>query len=131
MFGGSKFFAVYVKKDSKSSFEDTIILKQRFNFFAFIFSTFWALYHRIWWLFFTMAAIEGLIFYETNLNPESVMIFRMIALSIQVWLGFEANDIRGKNLEKKGYILLDVVSAQDETEANRRFFDKYMLSTNI
>lgn len=131
MFGNnSRFYAVYVKKDSKNSFDDTIIIKQGFNFYAFIFSTFWALYNRIWWLFLALALIEGLVFYKTNLNPETVTITRLIMLTLQMWLGFEANDIKGKNLERKGYILLDVVSAQDETEANRRFFDKYMLSAS-
>ncbi len=125
MFEKSKFFAVYVKKDSNNPLEEAVIVKQGFNFFAVIFTSFWALYNKIWWLFFALLCIEGALYYEISHNIESVIFFKSLGFLIQLWLGFEASNLKGKNLEKRGYMLFDVVCASDETEAHCRLFGKF------
>ena len=47
------------------------------------------------------------------------------------WFGFEANDLRVRELENKGYVVFDVTSGSNETEAERRFFDKYLMASSL
>ncbi len=118
----SKFFEVYINS-SKPEFENTVIIKQGFNFYAFIFTALWALYNRLWFLFFGLIAIEGIIYNYASNNPDSDAI-QFASILINIWLGFEAPNFKAKKLLSNGYELADVVCAIDDIEAERRFYDK-------
>lgn len=123
MFKTDDIYSIYVRNDVANPLESTIVVKDGFSFIAFLLSIFWALYHRVWGLaalcFFVMAII-GLVEQQGLLTREMADI---LTLAFSVWVGFEANDWRAASLENKGYVLLDVVSARNEYEAQKRFFD--------
>ena len=51
LFSRPKIYNIYIKKDADNALEDIIMVKEGFSIFAFIFSVFWAAYHRAWGLF--------------------------------------------------------------------------------
>lgn len=120
MFNKTKIYSVYVKRDAESPLESAVLVKQGFNFWAFFFMPFWALYNRMWILFAVLMAIS--VFF--TMNDSELM--GVISLLFNIWFGCEANNFRSSALERKGYLLFDVVVGIDEVAAQQRFFDKYL-----
>lgn len=123
MFGREKIYNVYLKPKAKNPLETSIFIEEGFSFMAFIFNAFWALYYRVWSLF--IFSIVVMILFELlgiklGLSNEAVNILN---IGLYAWIGFEANNWRGASLEKRGYILYDVVSATNSLGAKQRFFD--------
>jgi hypothetical protein len=112
---------VYVKKDSKNPLDTAVFVKQGFNFWAFLFTPFWALYSRLWLLFAILTAVFILL--EINQGPE----FDALSLVFSIWFGYEANGFKARKLEGNGYIIFDVVTGIDRLAAQTRFYDKYLL----
>ena len=117
----TRIYSVYVKKDSKNPLDTAVFVKQGFNFWAFLFTPFWALYSRLWLLFVILTVVSVLL--EINQGPE----FAALSLIMSIWFGYEANGFKAKKLENNGYIIFDVVTGIDKIAAQTRFYDKYIL----
>jgi Protein of unknown function (DUF2628) len=117
----TKIYSVYVKKDSKNPLETAIFVRQGFNFWAFLLTPIWAIYNRLWLLFIILTAAT--VAFELGNAPE----FNAVSLVMSVWFGFEANGFKASKLERKGYIIFDVVTGIDTVAAEARFYDKYLL----
>ena len=127
MFGGTKLYEVYVKKDSSRPLEDIVIVSQGFNIWAFIFHFFWAIYNKLWslaLLFLVFISFEALS--HQILSDKSGIFFSLFFLLVKIWIAFEAHNFKARLLRKKGYVLYDIVTGGNETEAEKRFFDKYV-----
>ncbi|MDX1949328.1 MAG: DUF2628 domain-containing protein [Rickettsiales bacterium] len=119
-----KIFEIYTKSNATNYSPEIESVKTGFSFYAFIFSSFWALYHKIWYLFFGLLLVEGFVFYQIYNSPEDSFFLRILSLLINLWVGFEAANFRGKNLIKKGFGLTDISIAKDEISAEQRFLDR-------
>lgn len=120
-----RIYEVYVKSDPQGIVSDVRFLKQGFSIYGFIFSVFWLLYHRIWlaaWIFIpTMIFLNGI---ETRgfISAEHNFI---LALGIQLLIGFSGNDWLGKALESRGYHFAGVCTGSSQITAEQRFFDHF------
>lgn len=124
MFGRSrKIYNVYIKKDVSDPFEQMEFVPEGFSLLAVFLTFFWALYYRVWSLAaFSFAVLTALEFaYLQGFMPEDMT--SVLRLVFSLWVGFEANDWRASSLERRGYILYDVVSGTSEEEARIRFLD--------
>ncbi len=92
-----------------------IIIKQGFSFFAFLFNFVWALYHRIW----ALAIIAILI--EIVCSMYSNLMTFILSTSMMFIFAFFSADIREYYAEKKGYILKDIIVANNEDEAEVKY----------
>jgi hypothetical protein len=123
---GQKTFAVYAKPDEDDPLTTTVFVKEGFSFLAYIFTFFWALYYKIWWLvvfcFVFQVGKQFMIEYGM-LSEQSDII---ISMAYMVLIGFQAQDWYGKDLERKGYSLIGIVMARNLDDARQRFFDKYI-----
>jgi hypothetical protein len=123
LFNRTKIYSVLLKKDSANPLEEAIFVAEGFNIFAFLFNAFWALFNKLWLIFIALVIVQGLV-HSTQSNP---ILSQYILIFINIWFGFEANNFKISSLERKGYILYDTVTGVDETDAQRRFYDKYTL----
>ena len=119
-----KIYTAHVRqKDGSKNFEVELV-QEGFNWWAFLFLGFWALYRRVWLLLgitilvnlaLNFLLIKGIIS-ETGELVASIV--------IMLWIGVSANDFLRKRLENEGYIIVDIVSGENRARAEQRFFDR-------
>ncbi|MBS4084769.1 MAG: DUF2628 domain-containing protein [Rhizobiales bacterium] len=113
---------------TQANAERVVFLREKFSIWAFIFTPFWLLRHRLWlgfvaWLVAFMAIT--LIGVALGFGPYAGM-----AASIfpSLFFGLEAVSMRGRKLLRSGYRDAGVVIAEDLETAERRFFDTWKLA---
>lgn len=124
MFNALKLYTIHTKQGSDATLDKPIFIREGFNFFAFVFTFFWALYQRLWGfaLVFFLANV-GIVFAIRFglLNDVSATI---VQIALQVMAGFQANDFLRAKLSKKGYIFQDITSGDSLLRAEQRYFDR-------
>ena len=127
MFNSYKTYNVYVKRDTVEPLETAVFVPDTFSIWAFIFTLFWALYHRLWILSTVILGLTAalMLLNEFNLLSEDMM--NVGSMMVSVWVGFDGNAWREAALERRGYVLYDIVTGQNEQDAQRRFFDREAL----
>ncbi|MBM3617665.1 MAG: DUF2628 domain-containing protein [Alphaproteobacteria bacterium] len=120
-----RIYTVHIKPDAKNPYEAPIFIEEAFNWWAFIFRGFWALYNRLWlWAAILIAleiALQVLVI--RGVIPAFTALF--VRLGIQLLIGFHANDLRRAKLRKQGYITSDIVTGDNLVGAEQRFFERY------
>lgn len=117
IFNGEKIYNVFIKPDLYNSYEDAVVVREGFSIIAFLFHIFWALYNKVWWVAIFAASIilvtQYLLKYE-YISPE---IMNILQLATFLWIGLEASNLVEESLEKRGYVLADMVVARSKDTA--------------
>ncbi len=121
---GMKLYSVYVRKHAPNPLESALFVKQGFNFWAFLLTPVWSLYKRLWIVSAVLIAVSVLLAHSDSIA------FNLISVVFSIWFGMEANNFLTMKLERKNYILFDVVGARDKYSAEQRFYDKYQSFKN-
>ena len=104
---------------------DPVLLKDGFSFMAFIFSGFWALWHRMWFvsalIFGGWVLLEFLLTFIGAINELRLV----MTISLSTIIGFGANDWLSSSLLRRGYSLDGLVAAPRLDAALRRWFDQH------
>ena len=100
-------------------------VRDGFHFWAAVAGVIWLAWHRLWlaligWIVLLLAVNIGLAW----LGVGSRTIF-FIDVVLALLLGFEAASLRRWTLSRRKWRLLDIVVADDEEAAERRFFDRW------
>ena len=100
-------------------------VRDGFHFWAAAATVLWLLWHRLWWallgwIVVTVAISLGL----TALGASSGVILFADFL-IAILMGFEAATLQRWTLSRRKWRQLDIVVADDEEAAERRFFDRW------
>jgi hypothetical protein len=100
-------------------------VRDGFRFWAAIFGPLWLAWHRLWlalvgWIVIMIAIEVGL----ARLGAGGTAIFFTNVL-IALLMGFEASSIRRWTLSRRSWRQLDIVVADNEESAERRFFDRW------
>lgn len=131
MFGKLKTYTVHIKTDNNNNVQDIVFVEEGFSWKAFIFSILWTLFNRLWLasiiLFIVYATIEIL----NNKGTVPVMSFALIKISIDVLLGFFADDILRAKLDRQGYVFYAIVAAESQAQAQLRFLERRDISELI
>ncbi|MFA9387830.1 MAG: DUF2628 domain-containing protein [Methyloceanibacter sp.] len=101
-------------------------VKEGFAWFALIVPALWLLYHRMWIeLIVFLAVLAGLqfAFGFDRLEQEP---FSWAALALTILFAFEANDLRGAALQRRGYRFAGIASGSDQSDAERSFFTDWL-----
>ncbi|MEK9676927.1 MAG: DUF2628 domain-containing protein [Rhodospirillaceae bacterium] len=102
--------------------EGAVPVKEGFCWPAFFFSIVWALWHRLWWvalaLIIIIVALSGIL---TGLGADPV-VQTVVSVAIAVAVGFLANDLRRRNLARRGLSERAVVAASNGEGAVERYF---------
>jgi hypothetical protein len=100
-------------------------VRDGFHFWAMAASVLWLLWHRLWlaligWIVVTVAVAVGL----SALGVGAGTILFADCL-IAVLMGFEASSLQRWTLSRRKWRQLDIVVADDQESAERRFFDRW------
>lgn len=99
------------------------MLKDGFSLPAAIFTPFWALYHRMWFVSAIAISLNlGITYLQKDTNIFSLAI--IVELFFISFFGIFASDIREWHLQSKGYAVQDVVIAGSEIEAELKFLKR-------
>lgn len=112
-----KIFTIYhnINKDCY----DIKIIKSGFSFIAAIFNIFWALYHRMWFIFIPLICLNIFLKYN-DLHLEHNILHTSQFLAFL----FFAEEMLAFNLHLKGYKVVDVIYALNEEEAEYKFIQR-------
>ena len=100
-------------------------VRDGFHFWAAVFSVLWLIWHRLWlallgWIVVTAAVEIGLA--QLGAGRGAIMLANML---IAILMGFEATSLQRWTLSRRKWRQLDIVVADDEESAERRFFDRW------
>ena len=100
-------------------------VRDGFHFWAAVFGPLWLIWHRLWlaligWIV-VLAAIDLAM---TALGASGGAVFLVNGL-IALLMGFEAASLQRWTLSRGRWRQLDIVVADDEEAAERRFFDRW------
>ena len=102
-----------------------VFVRDGFHFWAAVASVIWLLWHRLWlvligWIVLMVAIQFGM----SALGASRGTIF-IVDVLISILMGFEAATLRRWTLSRRKWRQLDIVVADDEETAERRFFDRW------
>ena len=100
-------------------------VRDGFHFWAALLSPVWLLWHRLWlaligWIILLLALDVGM----ARLGAGRTAIFVANVLAALL-MGFEAASLRRWTLSRRNWRQLDIVVADDEEQAERRFFERW------
>jgi hypothetical protein len=100
-------------------------VRDGFHFWAVVFSVIWLAWHRLWlallgWILLVVAVDVGLA--RLGLGRGTIL---MVDVVLALLLGFEAASLKRWTLSRRKWRQLDIVVADDEETAERRFFDRW------
>ncbi len=95
--------------------DDSLIIVEKFSWFACLLPPIWAMAHNLWVeLALFVAAMIGLSFLSPLIGSEAVF---WIYLLIVVWIGFEAPAILARAKMRKGFTSQGDIIAQNDEES--------------
>lgn len=115
-------------KNSETA-ERIVFLREKFSWPALFFAPLWLLWHRLWLGFVTWLLAEfavGALTQLFGLHPG--------ATAFSLWLpnllvAFEAAELRRRKLIRKGYTDAGIVLAHNLEDAERRFFEEWVMGS--
>ncbi len=121
-----KVYSVHLNPKDDSPYEDALFIPEGFNFYAFVFTGFWALAKKNWWmavLFFLLHFGSGVYGAWVGLSASSIV---FLEFGFRLMIGLSANDLWRSILERKGWVTSDVVVAYSELEATHRYYERHL-----
>ena len=115
-------YSVYQNPEQSNGQE--IFVEERFSWGAFFFSVLWAVYYRAWSVFGVALLTVGFLCGAWFGGIFSVQICLLFGTVLSALLGWQASDFLGKELERKGFIMVAVVLGRDRDAAEVRFFSR-------
>ena len=85
----------------------------------------WFLYHRLWWeaaITFALSVLLALGGDALSMSENAVLV---AGIMLQFLIAFEANDVRRLALSRRAYQSVAVIHAENEAEAELRFFSSW------
>ena len=100
-------------------------VRDGFHFWAAVAGVIWLAWHRLWlaligWIVLMAVVDFGLSWF--GVNSRTILVIDAV---LALLLGFEAASLRRWTLSRRNWRMLDIVVADDEEAAERRFFDRW------
>src|SRR3954453_21516981 len=114
--------------ETRDAADRLVFVRDGFHFWAFLLGPLWLAWHRLWLaLIFYIAALVGVAGGLNQLHAGAGTRFA-VTLLIALLMGFEAASLWRWTVSRRNWRQLDVVVADDEETAERRFFDRWASS---
>jgi hypothetical protein len=106
-------------------------VRDGFHFWAAVAGVIWLAWHRLWlalvgWIVLMLAVDVGLPL--LGVGSRAIVVINLV---LALLLGFEAASLRRWTLSRRRWRQLDIVVADDEEMAERRFFDRWAARNRI
>ncbi|MGE0653011.1 MAG: DUF2628 domain-containing protein [Alphaproteobacteria bacterium] len=99
------------------------VIREGFNWLAFLFSGLWMLSQGMWILGVAVLVLTGLAAAGLDYIGVNEIVSTVVTLAIGVYVGCSANDWRRAHLARKGWKEAAVIAATDPDGALRRYLD--------
>lgn len=102
------------------AFEKAVLVRDGFHVWAFLFTAFWFLYHRLWLAaigVFVALSVFGLVVDRLALAPWAGLAAHVLASTL---IGLEASSLKRWTCGRNGFAMVDIVSGADEEEAEAK-----------
>lgn len=119
-----KLYSVYLHPEHESPYETAVFVPEGFNMWAFVFHGLWLMMHRMWFSGVVTLMIIFLVVQLPDSADLELISAVILRLGIQLFIGFEGNDMRRLHLARKGYLESDVVVGTSLLEAQQRYLDR-------
>jgi Protein of unknown function (DUF2628) len=100
-------------------------VRDGFHFWAFVFGPLWLIAHRLWLALIGWIVVLVLIDFSMRALGAGDTAILLANFLIALLMGFEAASLRRWTLSRGNWRQLDIVVADDEEAAERRFFDRW------
>ena len=111
--------------DARRLADRLLFVRDGFHFWAFVLGPLWLAWHRLWLaLLGYVAVMTGIAVALSQLHVGAGTRFAVMLL-IALLMGFEAASLWRWTVSRRKWRQLDVVVADDEETAERRFFDRW------
>ncbi|MEA2896596.1 MAG: hypothetical protein QOJ84_2211 [Bradyrhizobium sp.] len=111
--------------EARSAADRFVFVRDGFHFWAFLLGPLWLAWHRLWLaLIGYIAIMVGVVVALSLLRAGAGTRFTVLLL-IALLMGFEAASLWRWTVSRRKWRQLDVVVADDEETAERRFFDRW------
>jgi hypothetical protein len=112
----------------RSAADRFVFVRDGFHFWAFVFGPLWLIVHRLWLALLGYIAISAASAVTLSLLYAGAGTRFAVTLLIALLVGFEAASLWRWTLSRRKWRQLDIVVADDEETAERRFFDRWTAS---
>jgi hypothetical protein len=106
-------------------------VRDGFHVWAAVFGVVWLAWHRLWLALFgwiVLMTVIDIAFVRLGVNGVIVL---LVDVLLALLLGFEATSVRRWTLSRRKWRQLDIVVAEDEEAAERRFFDRWTARRHV
>jgi hypothetical protein len=106
--------------------ERVAFVKEGFSWPAFFIPALWLIFHRMWVELIVFLVLFTALQWAFGFDRQGQELFGWVSLALFALLAFEASDLRGAALERRGYRLAGVATGSDRTEAELSFFRAWL-----
>ena len=99
-----------------------MVIREGFSPGAFIFTVFWALWHRMWVVAAILFAILAAVSLAAGLVGLSPTLTSVLEAAVSLIFGFEATRLRTVSSERAGYRLVGQMEASNQEAAELQYF---------
>ena len=111
--------------EARDATDRFVFVRDGFHAWAFLLGPVWLIRHRLWLVLIGYFALSVVGAVALALLHASAGTCLVVMLLIALLMGFEAASLRRWTLSGRKWRQLDVVVADDEESAERRFFDRW------
>lgn len=116
-----KLFTIHVQKYGVDPEPDIRLVKEGFNWPAFVFSALWAVFKGYWWVAIGIFAASMAISFVLALFGLDLFGQAVVNIAFNLLLGIYANDLARWTLSRRGYVEEEVVSGVSNDHALERY----------
>jgi hypothetical protein len=102
-----------------------VFVRDGFHFWAALLGVVWLAWHRLWLALIGWIVLMAVIDIAMVRLGVGAMAILLADLLLALLLGFEAASLERWTLSRRNWRQLDIVVADDEEQAERRFFDRW------
>ena len=102
-----------------------MFVRDGFHFWAMVASVLWLVWHRLWLALIGWIALNAAIWFGLKALGVGGGTVLLADFLVAVLMGFEAASLQRWSLSRRKWRQLDIVVADDEEAAERRFFDRW------
>jgi hypothetical protein len=100
-------------------------VRDGFHFWAFVLGVVWLAWHRLWLALIGWIVVIAAVDFAMTALGLGRMAVLLANVLLALLLGFEAASLQRWTLSRRNWRQLDIVVADDEESAERRFFDRW------
>jgi len=101
-------------------------VKDGFSWLALLVPVLWLIFQRMWLELIAFLVVVGCVSWAFGTGDPGRQLAGWVVIGIQVLFAFEANDLRGWALRRRGYQFAGVASGRDRYAAERSFFESWL-----